>query len=169
MARQTPYAKPPARKRDQNTVKTTFRAYSRTHWRPIGVTNPVLIRNPRAVLLLAACRIPKSDRLLALTPRPAPNRHRRGILITLSSIGFLNTIFHESRMYRLPHRWSITSEFRHDASSPAVSPLNAAPQDTDFPDITAFESSCTRSFQASATCVCNDRTSRASGAGAQFE
>ena len=45
-------------------MKTTFRAYSRAHRKPIGVINSGFIQNPRAVLLLAACRRVKSDRLL---------------------------------------------------------------------------------------------------------
>ena len=47
------------------TVKYSFSAYARAHRRLIGVVTLGFIRNSRAVLLLAACRIPKSDRLLA--------------------------------------------------------------------------------------------------------
>ena len=47
-------------------MKTSFRAYSSALWRPIRVTIRGFIRNPQAVLLLAACRTPKSDRLLGV-------------------------------------------------------------------------------------------------------
>ena len=46
------------------TVKTSFPAYARAHLRPIGVVTLGFIQNSRAVLLLAACRTPKSNRLL---------------------------------------------------------------------------------------------------------
>ena len=50
-------------------MKTSFRAYMSVRWRPIRVVIPGFIRNPQAVLLLAACPTPKSDRLLdRLTP-----------------------------------------------------------------------------------------------------
>jgi hypothetical protein len=45
-------------------VKTSFPAYARAHQRRIGVVTLGFIQNTRAVLLLAACRTPKSDRLL---------------------------------------------------------------------------------------------------------
>ena len=46
-------------------MKTSFRAYSSAFCRAIRVAIPGFIRNPQAVLLLAACPTPKSDRLLA--------------------------------------------------------------------------------------------------------
>ena len=49
-------------------MKTSFRAYSSALWRPIGVVILGFIRNPQAVLLLAACPTPKSDRLLGGLP-----------------------------------------------------------------------------------------------------
>jgi len=48
------------------TVKTTFPSYARAHRRPIGVVTLGFIQNSLAVLLLAACRTPKSGRLLAI-------------------------------------------------------------------------------------------------------
>jgi osmotically-inducible protein OsmY len=48
------------------TVKTSFPAYVRAHLRPIGVVTLGFIQNSRAVLLLAACRTPRSGRLLAI-------------------------------------------------------------------------------------------------------
>ena len=45
-------------------MKTSFRAYSSAFFRAIRVAIPGFIRNPQAVLLLAACPTPKSDRLL---------------------------------------------------------------------------------------------------------
>ena len=48
------------------TVKTSFPSYARAHRRPIGVVTPGFIQDSRAVLPLAACRTPKSGRLLAI-------------------------------------------------------------------------------------------------------
>ena len=47
-------------------MKTSFPAYARVHRKPIGVVTLGFIQNSRAVLLLAACRTPKSGRLLAI-------------------------------------------------------------------------------------------------------
>jgi len=47
-------------------MKTSFRAYSSALWRPVRVAIRGFIRNAQAVLLLAACPTPKSDRLLGL-------------------------------------------------------------------------------------------------------
>jgi len=47
-------------------VKTSFRDYSRAPWRPEGVVTLGPVPNPQAVLLLAACRRRKPDRLLAV-------------------------------------------------------------------------------------------------------
>ena len=47
-------------------MKTSFPAYARVHRKPIGVVTPGFIQSSRAVLLLAACRTPKSGRLLAI-------------------------------------------------------------------------------------------------------
>jgi len=49
-------------------MKTSFRAYSSALWRSIRVVIPGFIRNPQAVLLLAACRTPQSDSLLGGLP-----------------------------------------------------------------------------------------------------
>ena len=45
-------------------MRTSFRACSSALWRPIRAVIAGFIRNPQAVLLLAACPTPKSDRLL---------------------------------------------------------------------------------------------------------
>jgi hypothetical protein len=45
-------------------MKNSFRTYSSALWRPITVAIPGFIQNPQAVLRLAACPTPKSDRLL---------------------------------------------------------------------------------------------------------
>jgi len=49
-------------------MKTSIRAYSSALWRPIRIAIRGFIRNPQAVLLLAACLKPKSDRLLEGAP-----------------------------------------------------------------------------------------------------
>ena len=49
---------------EDKTAKTIFSACSRALWRPRRVVIPYFIRNSQAVLLLAACRNAKSDRLL---------------------------------------------------------------------------------------------------------
>jgi hypothetical protein len=78
-------------------MKTSFRAYSSALWRPIRVVILGFIRNPQAVLLLAARPTPKSDRLLAgqdqRTCRPshhatAAMKAEHGIVNTHASTSF---------------------------------------------------------------------------------
>jgi len=59
------------------TVKTLFPTYARAHQRRIGVVTLGFIQNTRAVLLLAACRTPKSDRLLEDPARDKEIRDER--------------------------------------------------------------------------------------------
>jgi hypothetical protein len=61
----------------QKAMKISFRAFSTTLWRPKRVVIPGFIRNPQAVLLLAACPTPKSDRLLGIRSGLLPQRARR--------------------------------------------------------------------------------------------
>jgi len=58
-------------------VKTSFPAYVPAHQRPFGVVSLGFIRDTRAVLLLAACRTPKSDRLLEDPARDKEIRDER--------------------------------------------------------------------------------------------
>ena len=61
------------------TVKTSFPAYARAHRRPIGVVTLGFIQDSRAVLLLAACRTPKSGRLLVQESRSVTARLNTGV------------------------------------------------------------------------------------------
>jgi hypothetical protein len=54
-------------------MKTSFRAYLSALWRPIRVAIRGFIRNPQAVLLLAACPTPKEPLIKSSSRRRGPS------------------------------------------------------------------------------------------------